>query len=531
MTNSNLLLFKYDPMGHAECFKSLHGEKWLFVDGVGWLMQTENKTHYEHGGAISGLYYQISKLLSDRLAAYEVKHSESMTQADKDEQRELKAMLGAIKTSCKRTKSKIKDIAFNLEILLRRESESFDKINGMDALNVLNGFIDLKTGKLHKRSADSLFTYAVDIEYKESVDQQYGEWHEFLASNTLNGESDANWLQKAMGYTFSSSSIEECFIYLQGTRNGRNGKGVLLETISYIFGDYLTAERDINTFKANQNNPGGPRADLVNLRQSRLINVPEVSQYTSLSSTMLKQITGKSITKIEARNLQQSTFIKFVPFFVLWMDSNFEPNIDASDMALKNRIRIIEFPYHYTPNPNPNRPNDRKIIINFKEKFTRGEHRQAVFKWVVDGAVKWYAEGLGYPEGHEERAAELTKERDTLAQYMEAHNLIICPRYTNLLQTPSFYSDYKDWVKSELGLDPLAPNGFSQRLKGYGAMPSDKKKRINGIGHGVRFYRGVIRVRDIESEITEIVETYDLNFNMVEPIPFDTVKGAAVNNN
>lgn len=538
-----LLKSEFDPMGHAECFRTIHGKKWLFVDGLGWLQETETKSHYEQGGAVSSLHLAITEMLTKRAAAYKIHHNQliakAIEQKDTDKQRELNAILKAILTACKRTKSKVKDIMFNLEPLLRTEADTLDKVTGMDVLNVKNGYVDLKTGKLHNRTADSVFTYVINVEYNEDstkLKSYIDEWHEYIANNTLNGEADANWLQVAMGYTFCggfedsngnrSHKGEECFIYLQGTRDGRNGKSMFLETIMAIFGNRLTAERDISTFKPNQNNPGGPRADLVQLRQSRLVNIPEIAQGISLSHTTLKQITGKSLTEMEARNLQQSTFIKFLIIFVIWMDSNFEPSIDASDGALKNRLRVVEWPYHYSPNPNPNRPNDRRIIIDFKQRFTHGEYRAAVFKWVVDGAVEWYKSGLGYPVGHEERAAELMKERDTLAQYMESHNLIACPQYTNFFQVPSFYSDYSEWVKDELNMKPLSPIGFSQRLKGYGVKPSDKKARVSGIGHAVRFYRGIVKVDDINEPLTEITETYNLDFNKVESIPFDTVRGA-----
>ena len=154
---------------------------------------------------------------------------------------------------------------------------------------------------------------------------------------------------------------QEAFYINSG--NGRNGKGVCSTMIERALGAYFyTGESNFLTsvYKA-----GVANSTLANLKGVRyfLTTEPEANDSSSFNMGLIKQITGNDI--IATRDLHKSNIL-YKPQFTPFLQCNTKPNIDKVDDALRNRFRIINFPFAFVANPDAKKPNEKQNDPNLK---------------------------------------------------------------------------------------------------------------------------------------------------------------------
>jgi putative DNA primase/helicase len=156
----------------------------------------------------------------------------------------------------------------------------------------------------------------------------------------------------------------ESFIINSG--KGRNGKGVCSTLIENAFGDYFYSGE--STFLTTVYKADRPNSTLYNLRGVRyfLTTEPEADNETKFNIGLIKKITGNDT--ITTRDLHK-TNISYVPQFTPFLQCNTKPKIDNIDDAIKNRFRIINFPFAFVNNPT--KPNEKQGNINLKESLTK----------------------------------------------------------------------------------------------------------------------------------------------------------------
>src|SRR5215207_5256602 len=102
-----------------------------------------------------------------------------------------------------------------------------------DLLNVLNGTIDLRSGKLREHRREDLITRIVPVEY--DPDANAPAWESFL-QRVLPGEELRAFVQRAVGYSATGDGSEQCMFINHG--GGANGKSTFQEAIAAALGDY-----------------------------------------------------------------------------------------------------------------------------------------------------------------------------------------------------------------------------------------------------------------------------------------------------
>ena len=80
-----------------------------------------------------------------------------------------------------------------------------------------------------------------------------------------------DFLQRAVGYTLTGDTREQCFFLLYGT--GANGKSTFLETLQALLGDYAR-KCDFTSFLQRRNDTG-PRNDRLALAFNHAISPTE----------------------------------------------------------------------------------------------------------------------------------------------------------------------------------------------------------------------------------------------------------------
>ena len=240
-------------------------------------------------------------------------------------------------------------------------------------LNCRNGTVDLRTGVLRDHDRDDRITHRLDVDF--DPDATCPRFDQFLAE-IFPGDADMpGYLQRGCGYAATGETIEQCLVICIGI--GANGKSCLWSTVQHVLGP-LVGVVPFTSF--DKRAAGQSSADLASLRGKRLALVMEGEASVTLSESTLKRATGGDA--VSARHLYKSQ-MSFFPEFLIVMSSNHLPRIKGADESIWRRMRLVRFPRFFT-----DAERDPRLFIDLRAEAP------GVLRWIVEGAKRWYADGL-----------------------------------------------------------------------------------------------------------------------------------------
>ncbi|HYI92886.1 MAG TPA: phage/plasmid primase, P4 family [Bryobacteraceae bacterium] len=300
-------------------------------------------------------------------------------------------------------------------MLAMAQSENFISPAALDTnpdhLNFLNCTVDLRSGTQIPHRPEDYITKLVHHRYEPTA--QCPRYLAFLA-RIMGSHADANeaeldraqrlvdYLQKAKGYSLTGRTSEKVVFFTHG--GGNNGKTTDLNTIREILPEYSVVLQ-IDTLMTRQES-NNTQADLADLRGARFVMTSETEEGQRLAEGKLKRIT-QGMGKIKAVRKYENP-IEFLETHKLWMDCNHKPRITGSDNAIWNRLHLI--PYTVTI------PAD-EIDRELSTKLT--SEAEGILAWLVEGAKRWYAEGLGRPLEIEAAVQDYRDEMDQVGRFIE----------------------------------------------------------------------------------------------------------------
>ena len=216
---------------------------------------------------------------------------------------------------------------------------------------------------------------------------------------TKQEQQTIDYLQKVMGYAACGLTSEHRFWVFWG-RRGRNGKTTLLKVIRKVLGRDIAAAASAGTFLSSSDKKA-IRSDLAVLQGKRLVVSDEIPPDAELSTT-LKSITGGNAITCK---LEYGSPFDYTPTFKLILDGNYRPSIRSGDEATWKRIVCVEFPNDFSAKP------DRKLDEELLSE------KEGVLRWIVEGAVKYFKEGLETP-AHVAAAASDHRDEDPMEQFL-----------------------------------------------------------------------------------------------------------------
>nr|WP_272870014.1 phage/plasmid primase, P4 family [Neoroseomonas oryzicola] len=349
-----------------------------------------------------------------------------------------------------------------VERLARSDRRHAREAWGFDAdhwsLNTPAGVVDLRTGKVRDHRRDDLFT-------KVTATAPAGDcprWLEFLHQITQGDEDVIAYLQRWVGYMLTGETREHAFLFVYGP--GGNGKGVLLNTVAAMLGDYA-ATAPMETFMASQHDRHP--TDLAGMRGARLVLAQETEAGRVLAEGRIKSLTGGD--KISAR-FMRADFFEFVPAFKLVMVGNHRPVIRNPDDAMRRRLHLLRLTFRPTK-PDQELPNRLRAEL------------PGILRWAVEGCMAWQREGLRMPDAVRRATDEYFAEQDLISQWV-AERCEAVPSAT----TPSSaaFRDWKSWAERR-GEFAGSNKTFSADLEKHFARA---KGRDGNVFRGVRLRPG-----------------------------------------
>ncbi|MFN6935198.1 MAG: phage/plasmid primase, P4 family [Tsuneonella sp.] len=324
--------------------------------------------------------------------------------------------------------------------------------------------VDLRTGKRGTPDRLAMITRSTTV---SPQDGEPTRWIQFIHEVTNGDLALAYFLQLALGYCLTGSTREHALFF--GFGGGKNGKSVLLNTVSRIMGDYATTAA-MDTFTASRGDKHP--TDLARLDGARLVAASETEEGRAWAEARIKQLTGGD--RIAARFMRQD-FFEFTPRFKLFIVGNFRPRLHNVDEATRRRFNII--PFLHTP-LEPDKDLEDKL---------KAEHPQ-ILAWMIEGALQWYANGLSRPQAIADATDRYFEDQDLIGQWIAER----CETRAGAMgrATPLFDS-WRDFAR-ESGEPEGTQRAFAEALHKRGF----ERDRVNALG---RIYRGVdLRGRRIE---------------------------------
>lgn len=406
--------YTFDDMGNAERFVDLFGEnvrycytekKWYFynsmrwsVDNLGVILRMADKC-VEAMKAEAKLYLQADEENGGDMAKAFEKHMKSSR-------------------SNKSKKAMLNEIEHHLPIL----PIQMDRYKM--ALNTPSGIINLKNGDVKAHNPEYYFTKITSVDCADAADCP--RWLAFL-DDIFAGDKDLiRYIQKAVGYSLTGSTAEQCAFFLYGT--GRNGKSTFIDVIRDVFGDYA-ANIQPETIMVKSSQSNAINSDIARLKGARLVTSVEPNEGVRLNEGLLKQLTGDDT--VTARKLYSEEF-EFKPEFKLWMATNHKPIIRGTDTGIWRRIHMIPFNVQI-----PEDKVDKNLTHKLKAEMT------AIFKWCIDGCLMWQREGLQMPAAVLKSVREYRREMDVISAFIEDKCTL-----EGTVQASMLYAAYASWADS-----------------------------------------------------------------------------------
>ncbi|KAF4410914.1 DNA primase family protein [Streptomyces lycii] len=255
-------------------------------------------------------------------------------------------------------------------------------IDAMDERRYLltfrNGTVDLRTGELRPHDPADMLTQCAQVDY--NPDAVAPRWLRFV-EEVFPGDADLQrYYQTWLGLCVTGEARDHVLGVWYGEK-GRNGKGTTIRTMQSVFGHELVLDVPFSLFEKTRNEP---HTELIaSLRTARMVVAQEGNAGVPMDTARLKNYTGGD--RINARHLRGKTFT-FAPKFTLVLATNELPEFASGGAALWARTKAILFGQSFAGRV------DREL-----EPTIQGPEREGVAAWIVEGAKRYYAEGLVDP--------------------------------------------------------------------------------------------------------------------------------------
>ena len=356
--------------------------------------------------------------------------------------------------------------------------------------NVLNGTLDLRSGKLLRHDPKHLITMLAAVQFDPAA--TCSEWDKFL-SLVMSGDIDKiRYLRDLSGYCLTGDTKTQVVPFCHG--GGGNGKSTFWSLIRRVMGDYaIEVDPDIFLISRQHFKDGGTRETLADLFGKRLATATEIEEDRQLSINLLKAITGgEDITG--DRKYEHN--VRFKPTFKVILSGNNEPTVHDSTDGAWRRLKKIPFSVKIAD-----------PIEGFDEYLA--QELPGILNWMLQGCLSWQSRGLSEPDDVRNATAEYRRDQDHLNAFLEDQ----CQLGILLkVAKKDFKTTYLKWCEAN-SINAYSDKTLKQKLVSHGIK--------EGHSGGVKEWRGIgLEKNDgcnINNETKGTVGTDGTNFNINFP--------------
>lgn len=428
--------FNLTEAGNAERFALQCGDKirynwtsgtWLYFDGKRW---------NPHTGCAS----------SNRLALETARNMfEDAKQVDDTEKRS-KIIKWSLYSEKLNVLNNTLSIARSMQPI-EAYSKQFDQNQYL--LNVENGTIDLKSGKLLPHNPKHMITKLAPVVYDEEA--TFSLWLDCL-NTWMQGDQDSiDYLQRLGGMCLTGDISSRVFPIFYGS--GKNGKSVFCDTIRNLMGDYATVAP--KNFLAKKKYDGHP-TEIAGLLNMRLVIVSETPKNMILRLDLVKSMTGDAVLK--ARFMRRDFFEFQITHKVLVMTQNL-PIIDETTDAIWDRVHRVGWKFRI-----PVEKQNTHLLSDLEKE------KSGILNWLIEGCLKWQKdEYLNPTEAIVQETLAYRQSSQPLGDFIE-DNCRIDPE--KKVKKTQLYAAYKEWTEDKF---PMKERAFNREMSEMSFKAKDAK--------------------------------------------------------
>jgi P4 family phage/plasmid primase-like protien len=411
--------------GNAQRLVAAHGGriKHCFPWGK-WLVWTGKSWEIDNKGLIISYAKSISKRLYQEASEVAAKASAEPDETRRDTLAKSAQALLSWARQCE-SRSRIEAM-----IALARAEPGVPVLHEeMDTdpwlLNVENGVLDLRTGKLLPHDPRRLITKLVPTKYDPKA--ACPTWLSVLERSMAGNQNLMAFLQRAFGYALTGKVSEQVFFIFWGA--GANGKGTIINTFLELLGDYaLKATQELLMVTKGRSHP----TELTKLFGARFVASSETEENQRLAEALVKELTGGD--PITARRMKED-FWTFWPTHKIFLATNHQPVIRGTDHAIWRRPKLVPFNLVI-----PEHERDHDLPEKLKAEWP------GILAWAVRGCLEWQKNGLGIPEEVEQATQEYRADMDMFGQFL----LDCCIQRRDVsITSKDLYSAYLEWCNEQ----------------------------------------------------------------------------------
>ena len=159
---------------------------------------------------------------------------------------------------------------------------------------------------------------------------------------------------------------------------------------------------------------------------------------------------------------------EFAPVLKLWVEANRPPHVRDFSTGFWRRIVLVPFLVHFEhasklqdvcPKCGLNAADHKVIDTDIVAKLHA--EREGILAWVVEGAVKYYVNGLRIPLDWQQRAEEYREDEDENGQMVDE----VFEQADVKSKREELYPAYLLWCSRNGIKLPMKANAFSQMLR------------------------------------------------------------------
>ncbi len=346
-------------------------------------------------------------------------------------------------------------------------------------LGCANGVVDLRTGDFRPGRPDDYISKASPVAWDE--DAKADLWEEKVLEIMDDDKETADFLRRMFGYSITGSVREQVLPVLYG--EGRNGKGVITETISRVCGPLAgPIQAELLLDQGKNRSTAAPSSDIMTLKGLRMAFASETDENRKFSAARCKWLSGNDT--LVGRYPYDKRETKFQPTHQLILLTNNKPAAPSADFAFWERLLLIPFPLRYVdvvdPNMKNHRPKDKDLYIKLLSELP------GILVWLVRGCLEWQEYGLNPPDTVRVATKDYQRKEDSIAEFLDE-----CTEDGTGEQfrvaSATLYDAYESWYKQYQGNFPIKKRKFGEYIG----------KKYTRLKSGTIWYHGLRLITDL----------------------------------
>lgn len=322
-----------------------------------------------------------------------------------------------------------------------------------DLVGLPNGVLDMRTGIFRDGQRRDYISKCLGVPWP-GWDAKCPEFNQFL-SEVFGSDEVVRFVKGWIGLCLTGHVRFQKVLLWNGS--GRNGKGVLVNLLLKILGDYGSpGQSELLLDHGRVRNSASHSADICMLQGLRGLFFQEVNENVRFDLSRIKTFSGGDVQV--ARNAGASAYVRITPTWKLNIVCNHLPHFNGLDMAALDRFITLEFPHTFVYEPRAD--HERLRDDDLTGRLHAVIHN--ALPELVEAGMEVLAHGLDVPQSCIEFREEYARDNDPISAWISTN---VVYSFGARLEFVDAYKSFCTWWEQTKGKrTPPSDNWFGRNV-------------------------------------------------------------------